>query len=80
MSTDANTLLAESKCYLCLGISLAEALQLALLNNISNSGVNANILSGHGSPVGVVTPTTSTAIYFDEDTGAQYNFYAGAWH
>lgn len=35
---DANTLLEEAKCYTCLGISLADALALALLNRIATGG------------------------------------------
>jgi hypothetical protein len=81
---DPQTLLTNAKCYLCLGITLAEALQLALLDQISSGGGGGggvgSVLSGHGSPIGVVIPTTDTAIYFDEDTGIQYNYFAGAWH
>lgn len=36
-ATDPQTLLAQAKCYMCLGVSLAEALQLALLAQIANS-------------------------------------------
>jgi hypothetical protein len=31
----ANELLEEAKCYLCYGVTLAEALRLALLNGIA---------------------------------------------
>jgi hypothetical protein len=82
--TDPQTLLAQAKCYTCLGITLAEALQLALLAQIASSGgtvvTGGNVISGHGSPIGVLFPTTTVAIYLDEDTGAQYNWYGGAWH
>jgi len=37
MSTDSQTLLTSAKCYLCLGVTMAEALQLALLASISQS-------------------------------------------
>lgn len=41
-------------------------------------------LQGHGPPQGqgppIDPPATTTAIYFDLDTGTQYNYYAGAWH
>lgn len=81
MNTDPNTLLSQAQCYLCLGISLAEALQLALLADIASSGSGSsggNVTSGIGAPT--FTPTTSAAIYFDENTGVQYNYYSGAWH
>lgn len=38
MSTDPQTLLDQAKCYLCLGISISEALQLALLAEIAANG------------------------------------------
>lgn len=38
----------------------------------------SQVTSGAGPPVGA--PATSPSIYFDENTGAQYNYYAGAWH
>lgn len=38
----------------------------------------AAVSSGSGAPV--ADPGVSTAIYFDTDTGVQYNFYSGAWH
>lgn len=34
--------------------------------------------SGHGAPA--YTPTSSVAVYFDLDTGDQWNWYASAWH
>lgn len=52
MSTDTNTLLAQAKCYLCLGISMAEALQLAMLADIASGGSSGggNVTSGIGAP------------------------------
>lgn len=35
--TDPQTLLSQAKCYLCLGITVGEALQLALLAQIASS-------------------------------------------
>jgi hypothetical protein len=35
---DSQTLLEEAKCYLCLGVSIAEALKLALLSRIASGG------------------------------------------
>ncbi len=79
--TDPQTLLTQAKCYMCLGVTLAEALQLALLAQISDgtsSGAGGNVTSGIGPPA--FTPSTTAAIYFDENNGTQYNYYAGAWH
>ena len=80
--TDPQTLFDEAQCYICQGVSLAQALELALLARIANGagGAGNQILSGNGSPVGVVVPTTTVAIYFDQNDGTQYNFYGGAWH
>lgn len=78
--TDPQTLLDQAKCYMCLGVTLAEALELALLDQISSGGaaVSTQVTSGHGPPTS--TPITNEAIYFDKDTGIQYNWYDGAWH
>lgn len=38
------------------------------------------VYSGVGSPVGVVTPTGTAAVYFDTSDGTQWNYYSGAWH
>lgn len=78
--SDPQTLLTNAKCYLCLGVTMAEALQLAILDQIeANGGTGgANLTSGHGAPI--FTPTSTVAIYIDEDTGSQYNWYSGVWH
>lgn len=47
---------------------------------LSASGLGVQIYSGSGSPVGVVTPTSAVAVYFDTDDGTQYNWYSSAWH
>lgn len=80
MITDPQTLLNNAKCYLCLGITIGEALQLALLAQIASGGTGggSQVSSGVGPPS--FTPTTNEAIYFDRSTGAQYNYYSGAWH
>ncbi len=65
-TTEINTAAA---CFLCLGMSLAEAQKLVLLNaiasNIPAGGVGSPNLSGAGSPVGVVTPTAINQFYRD---------------
>lgn len=78
--TDPQTLFSQAQCYVCMGVSLAEAMQLALLAQIASSGTGGagSVTSGKGAPA--FTPTTAAAIYFDENTGTQYNYYAGAWH
>jgi hypothetical protein len=43
------------------------------------SGVSG-VYSGHGDPTGVVVPSGSAAVYFDEDSGTQWNYYDGVWH
>lgn len=46
---------------------------------VTTSGAGTvEITSGHGAPVD--PPEGTVGIYFDEDTGAQYNYYASAWH
>lgn len=62
---DSQILLEEAKCYLCLGISLPEALRLALLSRIAENGSGS---SGSGQlytgafldPNGNVTPDNPT--------------------
>lgn len=54
--TDSQTLLSQAKCYICLGITLAEALELALLAQIINGGgVAGGGLTGVVNPEGNVT-------------------------
>ena len=38
------------------------------------------MFSGTGSPVGVISPTTSEALYFQTDTGQWWAFFSGVWH
>ena len=45
---------------------------------VSTGSASAQVSYGHGAPA--FTPSTTSAIYFDQDTGTQYNYYAGAWH
>ena len=65
--TDSQTLLSQAQCYLCLGVSLAEALELALLAQIANgtiSGGTSGGLTGTGSPQNVVSAPAGTT-YWD---------------
>jgi hypothetical protein len=48
---------------------------------------DTQVFSGTGSPEGVITPTTDTAIYFRLDAttgfpdgGEMWSYYSGAWH
>ncbi len=62
---------AAANCFLCYGMSLAQAQKLVLLNAISvtlapgGSGTVSPNLSGAGSPVGVVTPSAINQFYRD---------------
>jgi hypothetical protein len=61
-----NDLLEEAKCYLCLGISMAEALELALLARISAGGSSSSGL-GYTIPLTIVSmlsPADSTNYFF----------------
>ncbi len=66
MAIPFNTLLEESKCYLCLGVSQAEALELALLNRIAEGGGGGGdlpegtlIYRALITQVGVAAPTSA---------------------
>jgi len=78
-----STLLDSAKCFSCLSKKELQAVIAQLLCNIS-SGTSSSpltqVFSGSGDPTGVVTPTATAAIYFDVDTGDQYNWYNSAWH
>lgn len=80
MACDVNTLLEQARCFQCLSNKELQQVVTYLLCQISTgSGGNVGAITvGHGAPTS--TPTTDAAIYFDEDTGTQYNWFAGAWH
>lgn len=74
MSTDANSLLAQAKCYLCLGVTMAEALQLALLAQIATggaSGTNAQqtytSLAADPNAAGIVPVNGNIGNWFYQD-------------
>ena len=56
---------AESPCWICYGLSQAEAAMLVLLNNLSGggSGTGGAGSVGNGSPEGVVTAEPGTTYY-----------------
>lgn len=80
---NTSSLLTSAKCFSCLSKKELQAVIAQLLCNISGGGAASpltQVFSGHGDPTGVVTPTATAAIYFDEDTGNQYNWYSSQWH
>jgi hypothetical protein len=79
MACDPNALLNQARCFQCCSEKELQQVIASLLCQISTGGAGgANLTSGHGAPTS--TPTSSVAIYIDEDTGAQYNWFSGSWH
>jgi hypothetical protein len=86
MATDAQSLLTQANCFKCVGDSpyVLTLMQLALLQQIATApasgggGSGGNVTAGVGPPA--FTPTSAAAIYFDTSTGAQWDWYSGAWH
>lgn len=76
--TDPQTLLANAKCYLCLGITLAEALQLALLDTISTAGGSSQFAIGTTNPVAAPAITNAPAQFFNTATGFTFNWDIGS--
>ena len=82
---NASTLLQQGAAFQACSKKELQIIIAQLLCNLSASG-GGGVSSGNGSPVGVVTPSGTTAIYFDRQTGQQYNWYPdtnnpnGAWH
>lgn len=79
MAIPVNTLMEESKCYLCLGISQAEALELALLNRIAEGASSSPLeytavlsQSGAGNPVATVIKNTLGEVTFVRDDIGTY--------
>jgi len=76
MAIAADTLLAESQCYLCLGISQAEALELALLNRIAGGSSPSSGGGGYTIPLvqpSAGSPVASTTYYVGGDVSAVGN-------
>lgn len=75
--TDPQTLLSQAKCYLCLGITIGEALQLALLAQIAgsssgSSGVQQTFSSSDANPntAGIVPTNKTIGNWWYQDPGA----------
>lgn len=79
---------AESNCWLCYGVSQAEAAILVLLNNLSGGGGGGGsvIIQGQSANYGGGTPTwtPTTGFGFAWDTSTdpdtEWNYHDGAWH
>jgi len=57
------------------------AVKLALLCSIATGGGGGGgggVTSGSGAPV--AAPSSSPALYVDENSGTIYSYYGGAWH
>lgn len=76
MATDAQTLLSEAKCYICLGITMGEALQLALLAQIASGGGGGggggsiqliSTIAADPNAVGIVPADPTKAAEFYQD-------------
>lgn len=69
MAIDKDELLREASCFLCAGISTADALIIALLQRIAEGSCGPDTtcegLSGTGSPVGAQTPDFVDQLYHD---------------
>lgn len=81
-NTSAQSLIAQASCYLCLGITAAEAMELVLLSMIAGGAAPATtcMSSGNGPPAG--NPGCTVAIYFDESAPPNLGFWAwtGTWN
>ena len=64
-ATDPQSLFNQSKCYLCVGISLFQALKLALLAQISLAKNAANDVT----PAGLMTQGKCWPCFSNTDTG-----------
>lgn len=72
--TDPQTLFSQAQCYVCLGISISEALQIALLAQIASgggtgTGGNNNLTTSDANPntAGLVPPDQTKASWFYQD-------------
>lgn len=72
--TDPQTLLDQAKCYMCLGVTLAEALELALLAQIVSGGSSASIAqvisttAADPNAAGIVPSDPTKGAIFYQDT------------
>ena len=82
MSTEVSDLVDGAKCY---NQCIPEGMQLPVLIYLANEilisggvGGGAQVFSGSGAPT--LTPTVSSALYVDTDTGQIWQWYSSAWH
>ncbi len=78
-TTEINTAAA---CFLCLGMSLAEAQKLVLLNSVASNitgggGGTGGVTSGVTDPV--AAPTNASTLYYRTDTGTLWMWNGAAW-
>lgn len=83
--TDAKTLLNQATCYQCYSANeySLRLIETSLLVQVLNASVGGGTNGGTGSPVGVVTPSSSYALYIQTDSvppGQIWEWYGGAWH
>jgi len=69
MATDAQSLLTQAQCYMCMGVSLAQALELALLAQIvtngSTGGGSSNTIVSTTDPVNGTTAGTQGQFWYN---------------
>lgn len=86
MACDPNELAQLARCFACLSPAQLLEVQTYLIclindNGGGGGGVGAQeVFFGNGSPVGVVIPTATNAIYGDKDTGNLWWWYDATWH
>lgn len=76
--SDTQTLITEANCLLCLvPPGLVPYLMIQAIRGISTGGGTGGaggVYRGIGDPNGVVTSTTTAALYYDESSGAFWDF------
>lgn len=83
-STDPQSLFAWSKCFACHGASVAELMELALLDKIraglEGGGVGGGVICGAYAGQPTFTPASGCGVAIDTTTDIIYWYYSGAWH
>lgn len=87
VSPDPKTLMANARCLeACIPPGMMLSVLVSLASQILSGGSagpgTRQVFSGNGSPVGVLTPITDEAIYFQKDsdpTGLIWEWYDNSW-
>ena len=61
----------------------SDTIRLLLVKEVLAGGSGGGTSGGNGSPVGVITPTSSHAFYIQDDStppGLIWEWFGGAWH